>query len=80
MERAVAKVGRDNVTGEAMRQALLDNVYTEQELLGALPTLDFDARRRSRSARSGRLRKWCGTARSCPSAAAGIHVPAITKW
>ncbi|MCA3184705.1 MAG: ABC transporter substrate-binding protein, partial [Cupriavidus sp.] len=42
LERAVAKVGRDNVTGEAMRQALLDNVFTEQELLGALPTLDFD--------------------------------------
>jgi branched-chain amino acid transport system substrate-binding protein len=42
LEKAVAKVGADKVTGEAMRNALLDNVYTEQELLGALPTLDYD--------------------------------------
>lgn len=42
LEKAVAAVGADNVTGEAMRQALLDNQFTEEELLGALPTLDFD--------------------------------------
>ncbi len=42
LEKAVATVGADNVTGEAMRNALLENVYTEEELLGALPTLDFD--------------------------------------
>lgn len=42
LERAVEAVGPDNVTGEAMRQALLDHVYTEEELLGVLPTLNFD--------------------------------------
>jgi ABC-type branched-subunit amino acid transport system substrate-binding protein len=42
LEKAIKAVGPDNVTGEAMRAALIDNVYTEQELLGALPTLDFD--------------------------------------
>lgn len=42
LEKAVAKVGADKVTGEAMRNALLENKFTEQELLGALPTLDFD--------------------------------------
>ena len=42
LEKAIAKVGADNVTGEAMRAALIENVYTEKELLGALPTLDYD--------------------------------------
>ena len=42
LEKAVKAVGPDKVTGEAMRAALLDNVYTEGELLGSLPTLDFD--------------------------------------
>ena len=42
LEKAVAKVGVDKVTGEAMRNALLDNTFTERELLGVLPTLDFD--------------------------------------
>ena len=42
LEKAIAKVGPDNVTGQAMRDALIDNVYTEKELLGALPTLRYD--------------------------------------
>ncbi len=42
LEQAVAKVGPDAVDGAAMRQALLDHVYTEEELLGALPTVDYD--------------------------------------
>lgn len=42
LEKAVAEVGADNVTGEAMRSALLGNTFTEEDLLGALPTLDFD--------------------------------------
>lgn len=42
LEKAVAEVGADNVTGEAMRAALLGNTFTEEDLLGALPTLDFD--------------------------------------
>lgn len=42
LEKAVAKVGADKVTGEAMYDALLANTYTEKDLLGALPTLKFD--------------------------------------
>lgn len=80
LERAIAKVGRDNVTGEAMRQALLDNVYTEQELLGALPTLDFDTtapfpigqiRATAEVVRGGRI---------VPLGVGWIDVPAIAKW
>lgn len=43
LERAVAEVGAGNVTGQAMYDALLGHVYTEEELLGVLPTVDFDA-------------------------------------
>lgn len=42
LEKAVADVGADNVTGQAMYDALLAHEYTEEELLGGLPTLDFD--------------------------------------
>lgn len=42
LEKAVAKVGPDHVTGEAMYDALLGNKYTEDELKGALPTIAYD--------------------------------------
>ncbi len=42
LEKAVAKVGKDKVTGQAMYDALLANKFTETELLGVLPDLDFD--------------------------------------
>jgi branched-chain amino acid transport system substrate-binding protein len=42
LEKAVAKVGADKVTGQAMYDALLANTYTEKDLLGALPTVKFD--------------------------------------
>jgi branched-chain amino acid transport system substrate-binding protein len=42
LEKAVAKVGKDKVTGQAMYDALLANKFTEQELLGVLPDLAFD--------------------------------------
>jgi ABC-type branched-subunit amino acid transport system substrate-binding protein len=42
LEKAVAKVGPDKVTGEAMYDALLGNTYSETDLLGALPTLKYD--------------------------------------
>ena len=80
LERAVAKVGRDNVTGEAMRQALLDNVFTEQELLGALPTLDFDA---SAPFPIGQIRATAEVVRDgqiVPLGTGWIDVPALTKW
>ena len=43
LEKAIAKVGPDKVTGQAMYDALLANKYTEEELKGALPTVAYDA-------------------------------------
>ena len=42
LENAVAKVGADKVDGQAMYDALMAHEYTEGQLLGALPTLDYD--------------------------------------
>ncbi len=42
LEKAVAKVGADNVTGQAMYDALLANKFSEDELKGALPALAYD--------------------------------------
>ena len=42
LERAVAKVGKDNVTGEAMYDAMQSTTFTEAELMGALPDIKFD--------------------------------------
>lgn len=42
LEKAVEAKGKDGVDGAAMHDALLNNVYTEESLLGALPTLDYD--------------------------------------
>ena len=42
LEKAVAKVGADNVTGQAMYDAMLANSFSEKELLGALPDIKFD--------------------------------------
>jgi branched-chain amino acid transport system substrate-binding protein len=43
LENAIADVGAANVDGQAMYDALLGHSYSEDELLGALPTLDYDA-------------------------------------
>ncbi|QCK85370.1 ABC transporter substrate-binding protein [Phreatobacter aquaticus] len=80
LERAVAKVGRDNVTGEAMRQALLDNVFTEQELLGALPTLDFDT---TAPFPIGQIRATAEVVRNgqiVPLGGGWLTVPDLAKW
>lgn len=42
LERAIADVGAENVNGQAMYDALLGHEYTEEALLGVLPTLTFD--------------------------------------
>lgn len=42
LENAIADVGAENVDGQAMYDALLAHEYSEADLLGALPTLDFD--------------------------------------
>jgi branched-chain amino acid transport system substrate-binding protein len=43
LEKAVAKVGADNVTGQAMYDAMLANTFSEKDLLGALPEIKFDS-------------------------------------
>lgn len=42
LENAVATVGAGKVNGQAMYDALMAHEYTEEQLLGALPTLDYD--------------------------------------
>jgi hypothetical protein len=42
LERAIAKVGRDQVNGQAMYDAMMESSFTEAELLGALPDIKFD--------------------------------------
>lgn len=80
LEKAVAKVGADKVTGEAMRNALLDNVYTEQELLGSLPTLDYDntapfpigdIKATAEVVKGGKI---------TPIGSGWLSVPALKKW
>lgn len=43
LEKAVAAKGKAGVDGQAMYDALLANEYSEESLLGVLPTLDYDA-------------------------------------
>ncbi len=80
LEKAVAKVGADKVTGEAMRTALLDNVYTEEELLGALPTLDYDA---SAPFPVGEIKASAEVVKGGkiePYVSGWMPVPALAKW
>lgn len=42
LEKAVEAKGKDGVDGQAMYDALLGHEYSEESLLGILPTLDFD--------------------------------------
>jgi ABC-type branched-subunit amino acid transport system substrate-binding protein len=80
LEKAVAKVGADKVTGEAMRAALLDNVFTEQELLGALPTLDYDA---SAPFPVGEIKASAEVVKDgkiVPYTSGWMPVPALAKW
>lgn len=80
LEKAVAAVGPDKVTGEAMREALLNNVYTEQDLLGALPTLDYD---NSAPFPIGRIRSTAEVVKDgkvVPVAEEWYDVPVLQKW
>jgi ABC-type branched-subunit amino acid transport system substrate-binding protein len=80
LEKAVAAVGPDKVTGEAMREALLNNVYTEKDLLGALPTLDFDA---SAPFPIGKIKSTAEIVKDgkiVPAATEWYDVPALEKW
>ena len=76
LERAVAKAGKDNVTGEAMYDAMQSTTFTEAELMGALP----DYQVRQDGAVPGRQDRGQGadrdaTARSSRSATTGCRSP-----
>jgi branched-chain amino acid transport system substrate-binding protein len=80
LEKAVAKVGADKVTGEAMYDALLANTYTEKDLLGALPTLKFDdtapfptgaIKAKAQTVRDGKI---------VPLGDNWMDVPELAKW
>lgn len=80
LEKAVAAVGPDKVTGEAMREALLKYVYTEADLLGALPTLDFDE---SAPFPIGKIKSTAEVVRDgkiVPVGTEWFEVPALEKW
>ena len=42
LEKTIAQVGKDNVTGQAMYDAMLSSTFTEAELMGSLPDIKFD--------------------------------------
>ncbi len=42
LENAIADVGADKVDGQAMYDALMSHEYSEEQLLGGLPSLDYD--------------------------------------
>lgn len=80
LEKAVAKVGRDKVDGQAMYDALLANTFTEKELMGALPDLDFDdtapfpigaIKAKAQVVRDGKI---------TPYGDAWMPVPKLDKW
>lgn len=80
LEKAVAKVGKDKVTGQAMYDALLANKFTEQELLGVLPDVDFDntapfpigaIKAKAQVVVDGKIQ---------PLGDAWLPVPALQKW
>ncbi len=80
LEKAVAAVGADKVTGEAMRDALLNNVFSEEELLGALPTLDFD---KTAPFPIGNIKATAEVVRDgkiTPLSGEWMNVPALEKW
>ncbi|WP_373089869.1 ABC transporter substrate-binding protein [Sneathiella sp.] len=80
LEKAIAEVGADNVDGTAMRNALLNNEFSEEELLGALPTLDYDTtapfpigeiKSTAEIMENGKIR---------PLSDVWMEVPALEKW
>jgi hypothetical protein len=80
LEKAVAKVGPDKVTGQAMYDALLGNKYSEKELMGALPDLDYDntapfpvgaIKVKAQIVKDGKI---------VPLTANWIDVPVLKKW
>jgi branched-chain amino acid transport system substrate-binding protein len=75
LEQAIAKGGKDAVTGQAMYDAMLGADYSEASLMGSLPDIKFDTTAPSRSASSRSRRRSFATARSPRSATIGFPSP-----
>lgn len=80
LEKAIATVGADKVTGQAMYDALLAKTYTEKELLGVLPDVKFDdtapfptgvVRAKAQTVVNGKI---------TPLGDTWIEVPKLDKW
>jgi branched-chain amino acid transport system substrate-binding protein len=80
LEKAVAKVGPDHVTGQAMYDALLANKYTEKELMGALPTLAFDKTAPFPVGEIKTKAQVVVDGKITPLTADWIEVPKLDKW
>lgn len=79
-ERAVAKVGKDNVTGHAMYDAMMANTFSEAELMGALPDIKYDT---SAPFPVGRLKVKAQVVRDGKITTLGddwLPIPELAKW
>jgi branched-chain amino acid transport system substrate-binding protein len=80
LEKAIADVGADKVDGQAMYDALMNHEYTEEELLGALPTLDYDT---TAPFPIGAIKSTAETVRDGKIVSVSeewFDVPALEKW
>lgn len=80
LERAVAKVGKDNVNGQAMYDAMMESTFSESELLGALPDTKFD---KSAPFPVGNLKVKAQVVRDgkiVPLGSDWMPIPPLSKW
>jgi len=80
LEQAIAKVGKDNVTGQAMYDAMLASDFSETALMGSLPDIKFDT---TAPFPVGKLKVKAQVVRDGKIATLGndwIPVPDLSKW
>lgn len=80
VERAAAEVGPDNITPQAIYDAMYAGPFTEEDLLGLYPTLTFT---KKRPFSSGKLKAMATTVKDGKRVVVGdgwIPVPDVKKW
>jgi hypothetical protein len=80
LERAVATVGKDKVTGEAMYDAMLSSTFTEDELLGPLPQTKFDKTAPFPVGKIGVKAQVVRDGKIVPLGSDWMPVPDLPKW
>ncbi len=80
LENAVAAVGKENITGQAMYDALMANEYSEEQLLGALPSLDFDTTAPFPIGEIKATAEVVKEGKIVPADTGWIDVPQLEKW